>query len=436
MHFEGSFMFKFCYSFLTPAQLKKWLNEVRFQYQLKKAPFYHKKALKKIREKEKIKIAFFILKSSVWKFEILYRLLENDEKFDPVIVICPYNSYGRETMLRYMNQAFEYFSSKGYNVAKTLDEKTGNWLNVKKEIKPDIVFFSVHWNLTRPEYQIQNYTKILTCYSTYTFVISHLYQGYFNQEMQNLVWRYFVETKVHQKLAQEYARNKGTNVVVSGYPGMDILLQNDYQPVDVWKIKDKKIKRIIWSPHHTITGFGSTLNYSTFLKYSEFMFNLAEKYSDQIQIAFKPHPILRSKLSLDEVWGKDKTDKYFQKWTDLPNGQLNEGEYFDLFATSDGLINDSSAFVIEYLYTAKPMMFLENDEDVAGRMNEIGKKALTKLYIGKSKEDIEKFIADVIINGNDTMKNERNEFFYSVIKPPNNVLASENIYELLKSEFF
>ena len=62
--------------------------------------------------------------------------------------------------------------------------------------------------------------------------------------------------------------------------GMDIFLKKVYHLSDVWKFKDKKLKRIIWSPHHTITGYGSTLDYSTFLKYSEFMFNLAEKYRD------------------------------------------------------------------------------------------------------------------------------------------------------------
>jgi hypothetical protein len=429
-------MIKKIVSLLFPTQIKKLLKELLFYYHIKKAPLNHKNALKRIRKKEKIKIAFFILKSSVWKFEVLYRLLENDEKFEPVIVICPYTTYGHETMSHHMNQTFYYFKSNGYNVIKTLNEETGKWLNVKKEIKPDIVFFSVHWSLTRPEYQIQNYTNILTCYSTYTFVISHLYEGYFNREMQNLVWKYFVETTIHQKLARKYARNKGINTVVSGYPGMDILLQNDYQPEDVWKIKDKKIKRIIWSPHHTIPNFGSTLDYSTFLKYSEFMFELAKKYYDQIQIAFKPHPILRSKLSLDEVWGKEKTDEYFQKWAELPNGQLNEGEYFDLFATSDGLINDSSAFVIEYLYTGKPAMFLKNDNSVESRMNEIGRMALTTLYIGKRTEDIEKFITDIIINGNDPMKIKRNNFFNNVIKPPNNKMASENIYKSIRSEIF
>ena len=169
------------------------LKYIYFRIQIKQAPQKHKKALTKIRKKEKIKIAFFILKSSVWKFEVLYRLLGKDSRFEPIIVICPYNPYGHDTMLLHMNQAFTYFKEDGYNVVKTLSEKTGKWLDVKKEIQPDIVFFSVHWNLTRNVYQAQNYRDILTCYSTYTFVISHLYQGYFNKEMQNLVWKFFLE---------------------------------------------------------------------------------------------------------------------------------------------------------------------------------------------------------------------------------------------------
>ncbi len=429
-------MIKGVYSSIVPQQIKGWIKKFIFNFQFWKVSKNHKKALEKVRKKEKIKVAFFVIKSSVWKFDLIYRMMEKDERFEPLIVICPYTLYGEESMLWYMNQAYNFFAGNNYKVIKTLDSDNGKWLNIKKEINPDIIFFTVHWGVTKSQYQIHNYTKFLTCYSTYTFVISYLYEGYFNQEMQNLVWKFFLETNTHQKLAFKYSRNKGINTVVTGYPGMDKLIQNDYLPTNVWKLKDKNIKRIIWSPHHTINGLGADLDYSTFLKYYDFMFELASKYQDQIQIAFKPHPVLRTKLSLDDYWGKEKTDKYFQKWADLPNGQLNEGEYFDLFATSDGLINDSSAFVIEYLYTGKPMMFLKNDEHVADRMNEIGQKALTKLYIGNNKSEIERFITEIVIEENDLMKNERIQFFDAVIKPPNNRLASENIYENIKSEIF
>ena len=421
---------------LLPAVVDNWLREISFNYHFKQTQLKQTKALAEVREKEKVKVAFFIFKESVWKFEELYHLMEKDNRFEPVVVICPFIVYGEETMHKNMKQAYTYFKAKGYTVVKTLKEESGEWLNVKKEIKPDIVFFSAPWYITKSDYLIKNYTELLTCYVPYTFVISYLYQGYFNRPMQNFVWKFFLETKIHQQLSQKYARNKGMNTVVSGYPGMDKILQKDYQPTDVWKIKDSRIKRIIWSPHHTIPGNGSTLDYSTFLKYYDFMFEIAFKYQDQIQIAFKPHPSLRSKLSLEEVWGREKTNKYYNKWANLPNGQLNEGEYIDLFSTSDGMINDSSAFVIEYLYTNKPQLFLINDESVSDRFNEVGKTAMLKHYKGQCEMDIDNYLKNVILIGNDTMQNERIQFFNDVVKPPNDATASENIYNYLVSEIF
>lgn len=421
---------------ILPIFLYEELRGVYLKIMSKQMYVNHKRALKKIRKKGKIKVAFFIYHESIWKFEELYKMMVKDVRFDPIVVICPYTTYGEETMLCHMNKAYKYFKDKEYNVVKTLDEKSGNWLNVKDEIQPDIVFFAVCWKITKSDYFITNYGEILSCYVPYTFVISYLNQAYFNGEMQNCVWKFFLETHIHKKLSQEYSQNKSVNTLVSGYPGMDKLLRKDYQPVDVWKIKDQRIKRIVWSPHHTIPDKGDHLDFSTFFKYYNFLFDVAEKYEGQIQIAFKPHPILRSKLSLKEVWGKEKTDKYYQKWSQLPNGQLNEGDYIDLFATSDGMINDSSAFVIEYLFTNKPQMFLVNDDRESDRFNEAGKTALSKLYLGKCEKDIDDFLKNIIIKGHDLMRNERILFFNSVVKPPNNVTASENIFNYLESEIF
>lgn len=254
--------------------------------------------------------------------------------------------------------------------------------------------------------------------------------------MHNLVWRFYLETEIHKKLSLKYSKNKSINTVVTGAPGMDKLLQKNYKPVDVWKIKDKSVKRIIWAPHHSIPGKGANLNFSTFLRYFDFMYNLTKKYKNQIQISFKPHPLLRAKLNMADVWGKEKTDEYYNRWAGLTNGQLNEGEYIDLFITSDGIIHDSASFIVEYLYTNKPVMFLANDNNVSDRLNEIGKMALTKFYLAKMEEDIIQFIENVIIKGDDIMKAERIRFFHSMIKPPNNLTASENIFNDLKQALF
>lgn len=421
---------------VLPESVKENLRSTMLFIKIIQVHFYHQHALKKVSKKDKIKVVFFLIHDSVWKCETIYYLMKKDNRFEPIVIVCPYILYGEEIMLRDMNQAFSSFEAKGYNVLKSYNETTNKWMDVKKEINPDIIFFTNPHHLTKEEYYITNYTDCLTCYVPYGFKNSYLHQFHYNGQTQNLVWKFFLETEIHKKLSKQYAQNKGINTLVTGYPGLDVFFSQDYQPVDVWKIKNKKIKRIIWAPHHTIPWIGETLNYATFLKYADFMLEIAEIYKEKIQIAFKPHPLLRAKLSKEHIWGKEKTDDYYNKWEKNPNGQLHEGEYIDLFLTSDGMIHDSSSFVIEYLYTNKPVMFLINDDKITDRFNEIGKLALSKLYHGKSSDDIMAFVENVVINSNDSKHDERIHFFNSIVKPPNNVTASENIFNFLKSSIF
>lgn len=422
------------YRWLKP--ILKLLHAIYFKIKLKKVQANHKKALEKVRKKEKIKVAFILIHESVWKYDGLYKLMEQDDRIDPIVIVCPYTAFGDDIMFREMIQTNSNFIAKGYNVTLAFNETNQTWLNIKETIKPDIVFFTNPWNLTRPEYLITNFLDTLTCYVPYGFKNSYLYQAHFNGIMQNFVWKFFLETEIHKKLSKKYARNNSSNTLVTGYPGMDKFLNEDYEPKDVWKNKDKNLKKIIWAPHHTIPGMGATLDYSTFLIYAESMLELANKYKNSIQIAFKPHPVLRGKLSKSEVWGVEKTNKYYETWKNLPNGGLHEGDYIDLFFTSDGMVHDSSSFVIEYFYTKKPVMFLINDDTISDRFNEVGKIALSRLYKGRNLLEIEQFILQVIINEKDTLKHDREDFFNSIVKPPNHRTASENIYEYLISEIF
>lgn len=416
--------------------ISRIINPIGFKIKIKQVQWNQRKALQGIKSKDKIKVVFFLIHDADWKYEGVYRLMEKDNRFEPLVIVCPFISYGEDFMLRVMNQAYETFKKNGYQVIKSQNEKSGEWLNVKDVIQPDIVCFTSPWNLTRPEYLISNFLDILSCYVPYGYETSHLYDAYYNRPMQNLVWKFFLENEVHKSLSLQYSSNRAKNTVVTGYPGMDKFLLRDDRPYDVWKIKDKKIKRIIWAAHHTIPGMGASLDYSTFLNYSEVMIQIAMKFKDEIQIAFKPHPMLKENLSKPDVWGKEKTAEYYRKWSQLSNGQLEEGDYIDLFFTSDAMIHDCGSFVIEYLYTKKPVLYLYRDDSITDRFNEIGKMALSKFYPGRSSSDINQFVSDVVISKHDPMMEDRIQFFNSVIKPPNGLTASENIFNDLKSEIF
>ena len=153
------------------------IKSIAFKVKIKRVQANHKKALLLIKNKDKIKVAFFLIHDSVWKYEGVYRLMEKDERFEPIVVVCPYIVSGEETMLREMNQAYNSFTLKGYNVVKTYNENDKKWLNVKEEVQPDIVFFTNPHKLTKDEYYITNFLDCLTCYVQYSFHITYLHKA-------------------------------------------------------------------------------------------------------------------------------------------------------------------------------------------------------------------------------------------------------------------
>lgn len=415
--------------------IKKYISHQNF-FKLKvfKLKYLHYKQLKRIRKKEgKINIVFFILHKSIWKYDKIYQLFANDDRFNTTILICPYGYLGEEFMKAEMNTAYDYFKQKGYNVIKALKEDN-IWLDPRKELEPDIIFWgSPYYQGKFSNYYIMDLRDILGCYVPYNFGNSHLLEYFYNLDFHNVLWKLFAETDIHKEYSEKTARNKGNNVIVTGFPGTDVFLekQNESFP-HLWKHKDTK--KIIWAPHHTIISDGTFVCNSSFNIYCEEMFSLLEKYKGKIEIVFKPHPLLKPKLYDAPNWGKEKTDEYYNRWENHPYGGLNLGDYVGLFKSSDAMIHDSGSFLTEYLYTEKPVLRTDRDDTITDRLNSFGKMAYNVHYIAKEIKEIEKFIEMVINNSEDTKKAERIAFKQQYLIPPNGKTASENIYDFIKSQ--
>ena len=135
------------------------------------------------------------------------------------------------------------------------------------------------------------------------------------------------------------------------------------------------------------------------------MLETARKYKDKVQFVFKPHPMLKDKLYKNESWGPEKTDAYYDAWNTMPNTRLADGNYVDLFITSDAMIHDCSAFTAEYLYVNKPVMYVTEKERIES-FNSFANECFQVHYHGSSIRDIETFI-DNVINGKDPLLKER-----------------------------
>ena len=114
----------------------------------------------------------------------------------------------------------------------------------------------------------------------------------------------------------------------------------------------------------------------------------------------------------------------------MPNTQLEEGYYIDLFLTSDAMIHDCASFTGEYLFSKHPVLFVIRDQQqVESHWNPFGRKCYDLHYHAQGIEDIEAFINDTVISGLDPLRHEREDFFSQYLF--NGTIPSENIYNYL-----
>lgn len=352
-----------------------------------------RKKITAIFDKKIINITFLVIHKQMWKVDPLYLRMVNDKYFNPSILIIPDFTYHKEEVVEHVEDGVRYFKEKGYNVFSSYDNDKKVWISLS-ELSPDIIFFSYPHEMTHQNYYENAFRNYLSCYIPYSHQISSFSDNIpqYNRLFHNMMWSIFAPAETSLETHKRVSANKGKNVIVTGYPCCEDLLTTSSK--DPWKkIDSKKRLRIIWAPHHTFKD--THLRLSTFEKYAEFFQKIAVDLQDQIQIAFKPHPLLKPKLYNADNWGKSLTDKYYKFWTEQENTQLEDEDYIDLFTHSDALIHDCGSFLAEYHYTRKPSLYLWQGEHILEDLNSLGHDALKSCYRANDESDIIKFIEDL-----------------------------------------
>lgn len=389
----------------------------------------HHRILRLIRKRGHANVMFLASNLSMWRYEKLMDRLMDDDRFEVSVVLVPYLRYGDDERMHNMSQLKNYFDERGI---KCIDSQAEGQANLMEALDPDIVFYQQPYaQMLEDRYDSSKNFKRLLCYYPYglsTFDADWQYRLKFN----NVAWKLYYSNPDQKLEAMNRTYNNGRNMVVVGYPDYDLFAEPCSD--EVWKSQPERKKRIIWAPHFSITP-GLRLHRDSFLWLSDFMLEQARKYADMVQFAFKPHPNLLQELYDYPDWGKKRADEYYKAWRDMENGQLDEGGFVDLFKTSDALIHDCGTFTAEYLYTKKPVMFVSNHiESELAELSKMGKAALEANYTGASKDDVIKFIDDVVIGGNDPKEPVRSQFFVKYLEPESGETVTGNTYcDLVKS---
>ncbi len=373
-----------------------------------------------IRRKKKIKVLFVLQELGAWKTELLYLAMFKHPRFEPSIIVTEFKNQPMEKdilMAYLVNKGYEYYD---YEQEPDAFDK----------VNADFVFYYKPYLGMYPKgTYFTSRRKTIPLSINYGFTITELPQHIYRM-IHVYSYRFFVETKEVIDSQRKQLGFKTHNMRVTGTPMQDVLLQDRALFLDPWKDRQGK-KRIIYAPHHSISGTNSQgIEYATILLFGEYLLELAEKYKEQITIAFKPHSALHPKLL--QIWGEEKTSVFYKKWETLDNTQLELGDYIGLFKYSDAMIHDCSSFIVEYQFMDKPTLFLTMDDGnyVESTLNKFGQDAYHCHSIAQNKEQIEKFVLEVI-KGVDDNKKKREYLKKQYLLPPNGKAACENIIDAI-----
>ena len=359
---------------------------------------------KKLSGQQRLKVAFLVGLPSMFPAKPIMDRMLKDPYFDVTLVIIPDFRFGekfcRDTLVRCYEE-FKGQYAEHIVVSPYEDDKT----NLKKIA--DVVFLPVPYAVSHEKFFIRNIIKqgILPAYVNYSF-----YNAVFDRirlissQEFGLFWKIFVDAAANMPEFAKYSLVQGKNAILTGYCKMD-----DYQnhPRAV-----KKRKTIMIAPHHSIEGgFNDIIALSNFLKYAGLFLSLPDLYPD-IDFIFRPHPALFPLLCEAKFWGKKKVERYLSQLKSKSNVIYSDyGDYFQDFADSDAIIQDCGSFLSEYFYTLKPQCFMLKDvSDIESKFIYLGKKCLENSYIAYEKDDIIRFIDEVVIKGHDPLKLARENF--------------------------
>lgn len=380
-----------------------------------------------IRRQETIHVVFQVYHIGMWKNDSLMRLMLQHPRFKPVIwIVSHYDSWPTEEN---MQNVREHCRTMGFPYVEYPDLAT-----LRRRQPVDLFFFQEPYNFNLTRKRDRGMTDLVLCYAPYCFR-NQVQEKIFNTPLQNMAAFNFFENECVERAARNITNNRGERNFVVGQPMVDAFLDSSLSTAmpSPWKDCGREMKKVIWAPHWTFYKAPGFLCTSTFMLVHEIMVELAEKYADRIQFAFKPHPSLRHNLMGKDVWGRERTEAYYRKWEEMPNTQYENGDYVALFRHSDAMIHDCGSFMLEYLLVDKPCMYLQEGEGFP-LFNEMSKDALTAYYKGVTREEIERFLLNCVLGTEDAYAAERRTVREKYLLPPNNRSAAENIVSTLLGE--
>ena len=383
-------------------------------------------ALNRIKKNSKVTIVFMADLGSYWIGNELFRLLYETEWIDPyVLILSEFVGQSDELRIKSYENNLEFYKQKieiSDRVLPSVKSVNEQYSWEELGIYPDVCIWLNPWSKYRGDFDLRSLSlKVLHVYIPYCLSMTDTADGDFiqydyNMNSELVMWKIFYDYRRTVETAKKVCLIGDSAAVYTGYPKLDPFYEQYERNEGIWSRLDRsggRVKRVIYSPHHTVDTEGDIpLKLSTFKFNGKFMLELAKKYKDDTVWIFRPHPQLKMKALRYGIFSNESEwDDYLDEWNSMENALVYEnGDYYDLFMNSDLLINDCSSFIGEYMFSKKPMIFLESGENY---FSAFAQEIINNQYTvsGKDFKKIEDVFRMLILDGKDPKKDKRGSYF-------------------------
>jgi len=376
-----------------------------------------KKVLKKLKNKTKLNVIFYVYDESKWKSQSVYDLMEQDERFNPLIVVtknCAIKENANYQTKKDVQKCYDFFKNKGMKVEYGYDIKKDDFIPFIN-FCPDIIIYSHPWYVYKTQGPVVCSKFALTFYIPYFIPASEQWHEY-GLRFHQYLFRHYVPTDLVKDFYSKNMPNKGKSLKTVGHPIFNCYKNNH----------DVEKKYIIYAPHWTVCG--ENLRFGTFDWNGKKILEFA-KLHPELNWVFRPHPLLYKFILTSGFMSKEEIDSYYEEWKNI--GIFSDGgSYIQLFNESYAMITDCGSFLTEYFVTENPIIHLISDKFVPNStVNAIDKT----YYTAKNTEELFEHLNEVILNKNDYKKIERLELLNKLGLKNNNSaeLIINDILELI-----
>lgn len=319
---------------------------------------------------DRLKVAILHQLPESWgNVSSLWRALEQDTTIEARVILLPFlhadYNWSRQSSQRYLDGL-----GIPYVAWDELDDQANSF---------DAVFFTSPYDMTRPLpyqfYSLQQRARF-TAYIPYGLEVGG--------GDENLVHQYGQPVSMHASAV--YVRSAGAramysrhcptgdrHVVVSGHPRMDGLADLENFPTDPELLRQIGSRRaVLWNAHFSFDAD----QWSTFDLLAMDIFEAFAARPD-LALLFRPHPLLWQRLVnlglLDAAGIAALRQELSARGVIIDE----RPDHRHAFAASSAMMSDTGSFLMEYLVTGKPVLYLVNPHGLG--LNEEG-EAVARYY--------------------------------------------------------